>query len=307
MNHRQTLLIGSSLLFTFALACSSSDRSVFSPTGGSSGAAVGGTSSAGAGASSAVGGASAGEAPQGGEPSAGTSSIAGTSSVTGGSAGAAGANAGGDGGVGGGESVGGATSGGVSGAAAAGAGGAAAGTGGAIAGGSGGVGATAGAGGAAGADPGPLLKNGSFEGGGLTPWQVTVTPSTVGKAVYTQWGPGGESADGKYEVSFWNGMYPFTGDLHQVVTGLTPGKYRLTLYVAYGAGLNAAYLYAIDCGPEDARVDLPLVADASSFVPTSIPSINVTGDTCTVGIYADMNTGNWLNADDFVLAPLPPG
>ncbi len=293
MSFSRHILLG--VGFACALvACSSSDKSGLGPSAGSSGTDVGGSA---AGGSSA--GSSAGQAPQGGDDAtAGSTSIAGSTSATGGSAGAA--SAGTAGASVGGDSAGtaGAAAGGDAGASSAGSGGSGtAGSAGADAGGSGGSG---------GSGPPPLLQNGSFEGGGLAPWQVTVTPSTVGKAIYTQWGPGGESVDGKYEVSFWNGMYAFTGDLHQTVTGLTPGKYQLTLYIAYGTGINSAYLYAIGCGAQDVQVNLPMDVDMSTFTPTSIPSIDVTEDSCTVGIYADMNLGNWLNADEFVLAPLPP-
>jgi hypothetical protein len=151
--------------------------------------------------------------------------------------------------------------------------------------------------------PMPLLENGSFETGGLFPWQAVVTPDVRG--IYTQWPTSGMSIDGKNEVSFWNGTTAFTGDLHQLISGLTPGKYELKLYIAYGIGLNAAYLYAINCGPSDVRVDLPLDVGVPTFAPVSIPTIDVTGDTCTVGLFADMNPGDWLNADAFVFDELP--
>jgi hypothetical protein len=163
----------------------------------------------------------------------------------------------------------------------------------------------AGEAGAPGHDAQPLLMNGSFELG-LAGWQFVVAPDTVGKSVYTQWAnASGVSIDGAYELSYWNGTYAFTGDIHQTVTGLTPGKYQLKLYIAYGAGINAAYLYAINCGPTDAHVDLPLAPGVPSFAPTSIPSIDVTGDSCTIGLFADMNIGDWLNADAFVFEPVP--
>jgi len=155
----------------------------------------------------------------------------------------------------------------------------------------------------------PLLQNGSFELGTLSFWTVTVTPSEVGRAIYAQWGPydgNTRSIDGKYEAAFWNGTSDFQGDLHQTVTGLTPGKYELTLYVAFGLGLNAAYVYAINCGPQDTTQDLPIADGAADFVAVSLPSIDVTNDSCTVGIFADMHTGDWLNVDDFVLNRLPP-
>jgi len=166
-------------------------------------------------------------------------------------------------------------------------------------------------GGAAGAQPGSgeagaggeapvvLLKNPSFELGALAPWEAVVTPKNVGNSIYPQWGSGGVSIDGKYEVSFWNGTASFKGDLHQTVTGLTPGKYQLKAYIAFGSGLNAAYLYAIGCGPSDVQVDLPIADPVPEFAPFSIPSIDVTEDHCTVGLFVDSNTGDWLNADAF--------
>jgi len=302
MDARHQILLGSSFLCAIAVACSSTDHSGSSAVAGSGGSAGSATAAAGMGT-----GASSGQA-QGGNSSAGASSSAGAA-TTGGSAGTMSetmAGAGGADDVAG--SPGNATAGsaGSSGgsSAASGAGGTSAGGGGASTAGGGGTG---GAGGSA-----PLLKNGSFEDGGLAPWQAIVTPtdpkvtpSQLGKSVYTQWANAqGVSADGKYEVSYWNGMYAFTGDLSQTVTGLAPGNYRLTLYIAFGPGINQAYLYAINCGAQDVHVDLPLATDFSTFTPISIPNIKVSEPSCTVGIYADMNVGNWLNADDFVLEPV---
>jgi hypothetical protein len=278
MKARTRFVLGCLLVGASVVACSSEDHSGSDSTAGASGAITGGTQSGGS--NSAAGGstASGGSA----DPNGGTPGTAGTSSSTGGTK----AGVGGGGGH------------------------PAAGTGGmATMGVAGADTSAAGEAGAANQPPPPLLQNGSFELGTLSFWTATVTPSEVGRAIYTQWGPydsNTRSIDGKYEAAFWNGTSPFQGDLNQTVTGLTPGKYELKLYVAFGLGLNAAYVYAINCGPQDVTQDLPIADGAADFIAVSLPSIDVTNSSCTVGIFADMHTGDWLNVDDFVLNRLPP-
>jgi len=277
MNSSTGLVTGCGLLLALAWGCTSVDRS-------------GPDSSAGGSDPSETGGAVDVAGSSG--TSAGHGSTAGRDSA----AGAAGAVAGR-----GGASAGGASAGGASAGAESPGGASTSGDGGTSEGGTAGIEVGSGDAGMGGQGPLVLLKNPSFELGVLAGWQAVVSPANVGKAVYTQWGSAtGESIDGMYEVSFWNGTAAFTGDLHQTVTGLTPGKYELKVYAAFGNGLNAAYLYAIGCGPADARVDLPIADTVPTFAPFSIPSIDVTEDTCTVGLFVDSNIGNWLNADAFV-------
>jgi hypothetical protein len=163
--------------------------------------------------------------------------------------------------------------------------------------------------GASGAGPAaPLLKNSGFELGNLLGWTVVVTPSSAGKSVFAQYPVGDAKAiDGNYEVAFWNGNSAFTGALEQTVTDLSPGKYQLKVHVAFGTGINAAYLYAINCGLSNVRVDLPIIDMVPTFTQFMIPEIEVTGSSCTVGLFADMDTGDWLNADAFLFEPAPAG
>lgn len=170
-------------------------------------------------------------------------------------------------------------------------------------------GGTGGTGGAGGGGPAaPLLSNSGFDLGNLLGWTVVVTPSSAGKSVFAQYPVGDAKAiDGNYEVAFWNGNSAFTGALEQTVTKLSPGKYQLKVHVAFGTGINAAYLYAINCGLSNARVDLPIIDMVPTFTQFMIPEIDVTGTSCTVGLFADMDIGEWLNADAFVLEPAPAG
>ena len=289
MNSHRRFAVGLSFVACAVIACSSVERDGADGSAGSAGLGQGGLAAGGSSADAGAGGhAVAGGSSAGGTASAGAGGAG--MSAGGGSAGKGGGNAAGTGGRGvigaGGDN--------------------AAGTAGDTSVGAAGMGAAGEAGGPGTPPPPPLLKNGSFEAGGLAGWQALVTPDTVGKAIYAQWGnSAGVSIDGMYEVSFWNGTAAFTGDLHQTVTGLTPGKYELKLYIAYGTGINAAYLYAIGCGPQDVHQDLPLTPGVPSFTAISIPSIDVTNDSCTVGLFADMNTGDWLNADAFVFDALP--
>jgi hypothetical protein len=285
MNSRRRFVAACTLAVSVVAACNSVDRSSFEGSAGSAGTDL-------------SGGTDAGGTDAGGTDAGGSGTGAAAGQVSGG--GRAGSSGGGSGAS---SSAGKGAGGGASGGATA--TGGAAGTGLQEAG-AGGADSAGGEAGAPSTPPGPLLKNGSFELGGLAGWQIVVTPVSVGKAIFAQWpNSAGQSIDGMYELSFWNGTSAFTGDIHQTVTGLKPGKYELKLYIAYGSGINSAYLYAMNCGPSLVQVDIPVATSVPSFAPTSIPLIDVTGDTCTVGLFADMNTGDWLNADAFVFDMLP--
>jgi len=283
MNCRVRLTLGSlSVSSALLLACSSAKHTAVGADGGAGAGDVGGTTS------------SAGDAPDsgagqmaienGGAPGAGASASGGPST-----AGKTSTGGGPGGGPGGGRSGG--PSGGAENAGSAG---------------SEPAPGDAGAGGGQG-PASSLLKNPGFELGSLVGWKVVVAPSSAGKSVFAQYPVGDAKAiDGNYEVAFWNGSSAFTGALEQTVTELTPGKYQLKVYLAFGTGINAAYLYAIDCGLSNPHVDLPIVDMVPTFTQFMVPEIEVTGTSCTVGLFADMNTGNWLNADAFVFEPAPP-
>jgi len=166
---------------------------------------------------------------------------------------------------------------------------------------------SAGAAGVGGEGPAPtLIANPSFELGSLVGWKVVVTPSSAGKSVFAQYPVGDAKAvDGNYEVAFWNGTSAFTGALEQTITDLTPGKYQLKVYVAFGTGINTAYLYAINCGIANSHVDLPIADTVPTFTEFTVPDIDVTGSSCTIGLYTDMDLGDWLNADAFSFEPVP--
>jgi hypothetical protein len=278
MNSRVRLSLGSlAVSSALVLACSSAKHTATGATGGAGAEEeVGGATSGGGGAPDSVAGQAASE--HGGSSDAGSSASGGPS--------AAGKTS-----TGGGPS-GGAPSGGAENA------------------GSAGSEQTPGDAGAGGGQ-GPastLLKNPGFELGSLVGWKVVVTPSSAGKSVFAQYPVGDAKAvDGNYEVAFWNGNSAFTGALEQTVTNLSPGKYQLKVYIAFGTGINAAYLYAIDCGLSNSLVELPIIDTVPTFTQFMVPEIDVTGTSCTVGLFADMATGNWLNADAFVFESVPAG
>jgi len=285
MNSRRALNLGSlALSGALAVACSGSKPLDAGATAGTGGDGAGGRSSGGGGGPEAVAGQAASGSETGGASGSGSSAAAaggGGDSTSGGRA-----STGGDASFGGDTSAGGDN-----------------------AGSAGSEPMPSGDAGAAGAGAAPtLIQNSGFELGSLVGWKLVVTPSSAGKSVYAQYPVGDAKAvDGTWEVAFWNGTSAFTGDLEQTITGLTPGTYELKVHVAFGTGINAAYLYAINCGLSNARVDLPIADTVPTFTEFVVPNIEVTGDSCTIGLFADMKTGDWLNADAFVFEPVAPG
>lgn len=93
--------------------------------------------------------------------------------------------------------------------------------------------------------------------------------------------------------------------IEQTFTGLEPGTYYLTAY-SQGGDMNAAAtfdLYAVT-GGEELAVPFQLTTYADWKNPT-IPAIEVTDGTLTIGVRISTNVASWGTVDDFGLYKLP--
>ncbi|WP_339616528.1 glycosyl hydrolase 53 family protein [uncultured Gilvimarinus sp.] len=95
-------------------------------------------------------------------------------------------------------------------------------------------------------------------------------------------------------LTHWSSSASYSANTSQTVTGLQNGTYRLTAYTV-GGDSSQARLYATNCGGSDKQS--PIVASAwGSWTPVTVDNINVTGGSCTVGIYTE--NSEWTSIDD---------
>jgi hypothetical protein len=153
-------------------------------------------------------------------------------------------------------------------------------------------------------DGGPsVLINAGFETG-YAGWTFD-PPGAMGNVAYTQF-PGGTATvvDGQYELATWSSTTPFNVRVYQSLDNLPDGKYTLNGFFTRGDGLNAAYIFARNCGGADKQTNINRTGD-TQWVPYGIGGVDVIGGHCEVGFYVDSNPTNWLNADAFSFAADP--
>ena len=83
-------------------------------------------------------------------------------------------------------------------------------------------------------------------------------------------------------------------DTSQTVAGLSNGTYTLKAWVESSGGQNSAYLYVKNYGGAQRNANIPVT---SEWTQICIPNINVTNGQCTIGIYSDSPSKDWICAD----------
>jgi arabinogalactan endo-1,4-beta-galactosidase len=87
---------------------------------------------------------------------------------------------------------------------------------------------------------------------------------------------------------------------YQKITGLTNGKYRLTVWAQNSGGQNACYVNAKDYGGGVPRMTaVPVTQNAWKQV--IIRGIAITNGELTIGLYSDANSNNWCRVDQWEL------
>lgn len=86
-----------------------------------------------------------------------------------------------------------------------------------------------------------LAVNGGFESGFLAPWTTSAMSggSSISAFGVENSDPGGNTHTGSYVGSYWWGTN-YTFDVHQTVTGLTPGTYTLSAWVMGASGSTSS-------------------------------------------------------------------
>ncbi len=148
-------------------------------------------------------------------------------------------------------------------------------------------------------EPTNLLGNPSFEMGSTAGWTVTPASALTNRHVFVQFPTGTVKApDGYQELAFWHGSDSFEIEISQKLENLETGTYNLSAFFTRGPGLTAT-LFAKSCSSQDPDpLEVP-VTDANSFTKFTLREIEVTSDTCVVGITVSAAPTEWMNVDGF--------
>ena len=147
-----------------------------------------------------------------------------------------------------------------------------------------------------------LVQNPGFEDADTSMWKVTYEGETNPTDFFEK---PEDAYSGNMSFHFFSPDSDMVFALEQSFTGLEPGTYYLTAY-AQGGDTDAAAsfeLYAVTAeGEQTAPYELTTYTDWKT--PT-LPAIEVTDGTLTVGVRASTNAASWGTVDDFGLYRLP--
>ncbi|ADL51208.1 glycosyl hydrolase 53 family protein [Clostridium cellulovorans] len=138
------------------------------------------------------------------------------------------------------------------------------------------------------ANPNPI-QNPGFEDG-YTGW--TITDETAVSS------SNDKRSDSK-ALGYWKSG-AFTVTASQVITGLQNGTYSLSAWSQGGGGENTVQIFATNAQNVKATADFTNTGWCV-WSKATIPNIEVTDGTLTIGAYVDGKAGNWGGFDDFEL------
>lgn len=149
-----------------------------------------------------------------------------------------------------------------------------------------------------------LVPNASFEDADTSMWEIT----WAGDKNPTDFQVKADDAyTGETALHFYS-TEAMEFEVKQTITDLEPGTYQLYLR-AQGGDMSAdseLELYAITSDGTEQKVPFMLTGWADWKKPT-IPKIEITDGTLTIGVRMKCNAGSWGTVDDFTLNLLPEG
>lgn len=144
------------------------------------------------------------------------------------------------------------------------------------------------------------VKNPGFEDSDTSMWKVTYAGDTDPTDFQVK---ADDAYSGEVAFHFWSGETDMEFSVEQTITDLTAGTYRLSVYAQGGDMSSDAKmeLYAAVNGEEVDTAPFMVTTWTDWKLPT-IREIKITdGDTLTIGVRMNCNTGAWGTLDDFTL------
>lgn len=144
-----------------------------------------------------------------------------------------------------------------------------------------------------------LISNSSFEVDGiattLTDWNIWLGDSTADGTVKTEYG---NAFDGDYKLTFWSDS-DYSCSIYKTFTNLENGTYRLSVWAMSNGEQDTLQLYAKNYGGDELTTAIT-TSDINWNIFT-IDEIEVTNNTCEIGVYGVANANDWCNLDNIML------
>ena len=138
----------------------------------------------------------------------------------------------------------------------------------------------------------PTVTNPGFESGGTgtaTPAGWTASGTTT--ASYTQYG----AHSGSYELTHYSAS-AYTVDTFQQITNITPGYYKLGVWIRSDDTGGANWITMSNCGGSSPKTYVPVVSDGNWL--HILAYTYVSSSTCYIDFHSASPAGAWTNYDD---------
>jgi arabinogalactan endo-1,4-beta-galactosidase len=136
-----------------------------------------------------------------------------------------------------------------------------------------------------------LVEDPSFENGTIKGW-VLNGPSEASFAENNK----ANAHTGNWTYKYWLDR-PFRSILSKTFTKIPDGTYTLSIWAMGGGGENTIKLFARDAANKTLSITIRNTGwqEWKQYV---LPAVQVSGGTCTIGIFIDAKAENWGNFDD---------
>lgn len=140
-----------------------------------------------------------------------------------------------------------------------------------------------------------LLTNPSFEADGFTNtpsgWNVWLNYGVPSYTIKTE---SNYVFDGNYKLTFWNSQ-SYSCSIYKTFTGIENGKYTFSIWAMTNGDQDILRLYAKNYGGPELNTNIT-TSDINWNIFT-IDEIEVTNNTCEIGVYTVAGANDWCNLD----------
>ena len=140
-----------------------------------------------------------------------------------------------------------------------------------------------------------LLENSSFEADGVVnsplSWNTWVKDFDKEDVIKTEYG---NAFDGDYKLTFWDDE-DYSCSIYKTFSNIPNGTYRFSVWAMTNGNQDVLQLYAKNYGGDELNTTIT-TSDINWNIYT-IDEIEVTNNTCEIGVYTEASANDWCNLD----------